>query len=107
MQRTLGIAKGGTGKGVIFMDVASVEVPLVSHIFYLLMIVFYFSMPVISNTVKCNPFPEVYERISGQAVNLQKSGILFSNNVSESLRMSISNILGEGKTHSGSMDLAI
>ena len=79
---------------MICVDAASVEVPLVSHIFYLLMIVFYFSMLVIRNAVKCSPFLEVCERISGQAVNLQKSEIFFSNNVSESLRLSISNILG-------------
>ena len=36
---------------------------------------------------------ETYERISVQAVNLQKSGIFFSNNVHESLRLHISNRL--------------
>ena len=37
---------------------------------------------------------ELYKRISGQVVNLQKSRIFFSNNVSDSLRMNISTILG-------------
>ena len=36
---------------------------------------------------------ELYERISRQAINLQKSGIFFSNNVSNSLRMNISSRL--------------
>ena len=37
---------------------------------------------------------ELYKRISRQVVNLQKSRIFFSNNVSDSLRMNISTRLG-------------
>ena len=35
-----------------------------------------------------------YEKISGQAVNVQKSGIFFSGNVPEALKSNISNKLG-------------
>ena len=35
-----------------------------------------------------------YEKMSSQAVNFQKSRIFFNSNVLESLRMTISNILG-------------
>ena len=35
-----------------------------------------------------------YEKISGQTVNVQKSGIFFNGNVLEDLRSNISNILG-------------
>ena len=48
------------------MDAASVEVPLVSDIFYLLMIVFYFLMPVIRSVVKCSPFLSCIREYQGK-----------------------------------------
>ena len=69
---------------------ASAEVLLVFHIFLLADDNCVFKQ----ECQKMQSIIQKFENLSGKAVNFQKSGIFFSNNVLDSLRRFISNCLG-------------
>ena len=76
------------------MDAASVEgAPCISHLLFVDDSFLFFNA-IDQECCKVKSILELYERISKQAINLQKSGIFFSNNVSDSLRMNIYTRLG-------------